>query len=312
MYDFVALDFETATTDMSSACSVGITAVSDFKPVKEFYSLIKPPNNKYDSHNIEIHGITPEMTEDSPALTELWPKISQYFSPHTPIVAHNAGFDMTVLRMSTDAEINDFVYVDSMQLVCPFCSGSHSLINSAQSLGIDLSSFNHHNSLDDSEICAAITSDCIRRSGCLTLWECLAKSDDFLVRHFSELKPYKHTSFGNHHFESVSPKEVKCTVKSVNCSSPLYGKNIVFTGELHISRKEAMQLAVNCGAVVKSSVSRKTDFLVVGTQDKFYVGDDGLSTKEEYAYKLNGEGKANIVFLNEDKFLSMINCEVCN
>ncbi|MDO5764720.1 MAG: exonuclease domain-containing protein, partial [Elusimicrobiales bacterium] len=63
--DFIAIDFETATSDMDSACSVGIAVVSNLDVVHQFYSLIQPPNNKYDPKNIEIHGISPADTENS-------------------------------------------------------------------------------------------------------------------------------------------------------------------------------------------------------------------------------------------------------
>ena len=49
---------------------------------------------------------------------------------------------------------------------------------------------------------------------------------------------------------------------------------------------------------------------VVSAQDKALVGEDGLSTKEEYAYKLNNEGKANVTFLNEEQFLQLVKGEV--
>ncbi len=42
---------------------------------------------------------------------------------------------------------------------------------------------------------------------------------------------------------------------------PLYQKAVVFTGELSIDRREAMQRAVNVGAVIKTAVSRKPIFL---------------------------------------------------
>ncbi len=89
-------------------------------------------------------------------------------------------------------------------------------------------------------------------------------------------------------------------------SSPLYQKNVVFTGELSIPRKEAMQLAVNAGAVLKTAVSGKTDFLVVGKQDISIVGDDGMSGKEEKTTALNASGKANIRVITEKQFIELV------
>ena len=80
----------------------------------------------------------------------------------------------------------------------------------------------------------------------------------------------------------------------------------MFTGELHISRAEAMQLAVDVGAKVTSSVSKKTDYVVVGKQDLALVGEDGMSTKEERAHALNSEGVANIQIIGEAEFLALI------
>lgn len=67
-----------------------------------------------------------------------------------------------------------------------------------------------------------------------------------------------------------------------------------------------MQLAVNVGAIVKTSVTSKTSYLVVGDQDLMRVGDDGLSTKHEKAIALNASGKANIQIIPESEFLKMV------
>ena len=44
---FVAIDFETATGYMESACSVGIVTVTDGIITDEYCSLIQPPENEY-------------------------------------------------------------------------------------------------------------------------------------------------------------------------------------------------------------------------------------------------------------------------
>ena len=63
---FVAIDFETATGYMESACSVGIVTVTDGIITDEYCSLIQPPENEYCRSNILVHGITPDMTESLP------------------------------------------------------------------------------------------------------------------------------------------------------------------------------------------------------------------------------------------------------
>lgn len=68
-----------------------------------------------------------------------------------------------------------------------------------------------------------------------------------------------------------------------------------------------MQQAIDVGAIIRTSVSTKTDFLVVGQQDSELVGVDGKSSKEEKAQELISSGKGKIQILNEAEFLSMLN-----
>ena len=87
---------------------------------------------------------------------------------------------------------------------------------------------------------------------------------------------------------------------------PFFMKNIVFTGDMHMSRQEAAQLATDVGGIVKTSVSSKTHYLVVGKQDLALVGQDGMSTKEEKAQALNQSGKAHIKVISEHEFLALL------
>lgn len=311
MYDFVAIDFETASSDLSSACAVGITAIKNFEIVDNFYSLIQPPRNYFDHINISIHGITPEMTTDAPTLTNLWPQISHFFDEHIPVVAHNARFDMSVLRLSTDSNIPDFIYVDSISIVSLFCEGHKDLTSCAKAMGVYPEGATHHNALSDAVLCAKIAARGIDELECKTMWEFLVKYPYVKHEVFSELRPQKMLKKkGVTRFQRIDINSITPTVDTIDEASPLYGKTIVFTGVLSMERTAAMQLAVNAGANIKSSVSSKTDYLVVGSQDKSLVGDDGMSSKEEKAHALNEAGKANVVFLTEQEFLHLTNAEV--
>ncbi len=102
--NFTSIDFETATN--YHICAVGIVCVEKGKIINEFSSLIQPPNNKYNWHNIQVHGIYPENTINAPFFDKIYPKIKQLLQGKI-IVAHNESFDRNVLKKTmTDYGIN--------------------------------------------------------------------------------------------------------------------------------------------------------------------------------------------------------------
>lgn len=70
--NFTAIDFETATGKRNSACAVGIVTVENGKIIDEFHTLIQPPDNKYNYHNIQVHGITSYETKNAPKFKEVY------------------------------------------------------------------------------------------------------------------------------------------------------------------------------------------------------------------------------------------------
>lgn len=100
--NFVALDFETANASRSSPCALGITVIANGAIATTKHWLIRPHEMRFDYFNIAIHGITPEMVRDESEFDELWPEIQPYLSQN-PVVAHNAAFDMSVLRKTLDS-----------------------------------------------------------------------------------------------------------------------------------------------------------------------------------------------------------------
>ena len=78
-------------------------------------------------------------------------------------------------------------------------------------------------------------------------------------------------------------------------TSPLAGKTIIFTGTLHkMTRQAAKARAEALGAKVGSSVSSKTDYVVVGE-------DAGSKAKQAQALGISS--------MSEDEWLAMANCE---
>ncbi len=65
---FVAIDFETATSERNSACAVGAVVFEQGSPTDTLNLLIRPPGNYYDGLNTTIHGIGPS----DPSLAGSW------------------------------------------------------------------------------------------------------------------------------------------------------------------------------------------------------------------------------------------------
>ena len=100
--DYVAIDFETANEQRSSACALGLVVVRGGTVVERASWLIRPPELRFNRCNIYVHGIRPVDVAGEPTFEQLWPAVSAYLEGNV-VVAHNASFDMGVLRGVLDA-----------------------------------------------------------------------------------------------------------------------------------------------------------------------------------------------------------------
>lgn len=86
--------------------------------------------------------------------------------------------------------------------------------------------------------------------------------------------------------------EVEDFVDNTNYDSPIAGKTVVFTGTLErLTRGEAKAKALSLGAKVAGSVSKNTDYVIVGA-------DAGSKAKKAQELGIN--------ILSEDEFISLI------
>lgn len=155
--DFVAIDFETANANRGSACSVGIVKIRNNMIVDEYYSLIRPKKLIFDSSNIQIHGITPEMVRNSDDFENIWIELEMKLKGEM-VAAHYASFDISVLKTAL-AEYN--IEYPSINYVCSWVIGkavwpdltSYRLDTLAKKVGFQ---FKHHNALEDARACAMV------------------------------------------------------------------------------------------------------------------------------------------------------------
>lgn len=310
--DFIAIDFETANENNDSACALGLVCVESLEIVKTEYYLMQPPTLVFGAKNIEIHGIRPGDVDNQPKFPEIWEKIKHYFSGDCPIAAHNASFDMSVLKCCLNTyglEIPDFPYIDSITLSnpqCPDCKRSLS----ARAEFLEISLEHHHDGLEDAAACAGIITTCAKKSGYNNFGDFLKSFGKNAAHSFADCN-YSKTFSGSPYLKSktvTKRDDSPVALAQYICGSnepehPFVGKSLVLTGELSaMSRERATQEIIACGGIVKTAVSPKTDFLVVGTQQTSLFGGNTISTKQAKANSIIEKG-GNIEILNEDEFL---------
>jgi len=150
MNTFTAIDFETAHGKRYSICQVGLVRVENGLITNELSILVQPPHNFYWDWFTDIHGITPEITRNSPTFDKIWHLVEPYIKNQS-VVAHNGmSFDFPVLAQTLgyyDMEVPEY------EKHCTYRLFGSNLASLCHQYNIPL---NHHEALSDAKACAAL------------------------------------------------------------------------------------------------------------------------------------------------------------
>lgn len=177
--DFTAIDFETANSSMASACSVGLVKVRDGQVVDRIGWFIRPPrgHDHFIDWNTRIHGITADMVTDAPSWLDQMDDLLA-FTGDDHLVAHNAGFDMGVIKaacLATGFAIPLYNYFCSLQIARnTYTLDSYKLPSVAAAAGF--ADFPHHDAVADAEACAAIIIHAAEHYGAIDVPELTARA----------------------------------------------------------------------------------------------------------------------------------------
>lgn len=300
--DFTAIDFETANSYRGSPCSVGMVKVSNGYIVDEFSTLIHPPvgYDHFDSFNTWLHGISAEMVTSAPSWRRALECIVR-FTGSEPLVCHNAGFDMSVIRYACAA---DDVSCPSVDFLCTMVLArrayrlpSYRLPFVAAECDVDFS--HHHVAVSDARCAALVAVALARKQGAQTLAE-LADSLGIRMGHMG-------AGYYSGSVRRVSGEHALIRSGAnpdADPDHPLYARVIVFTGALMSrTRQMAWDDVIKVGGIPEPSVTKRTNILVVGDINPAVLAPGMVTTgKAARAFALQNQGQ-EIEVMTEDDFL---------
>jgi DNA polymerase III epsilon subunit family exonuclease len=109
-------------------------------------------------------------------------------------------------------------------------------------------------------------------------------------------------------YKPLNAKDITTENTEFDTTHPLYGKLCVFTGALErMTRHDAMQAVVDLGGLVGNSVTKKTNYLILGNND-YNPLVKGKSSKHKKAEELKLKGH-DIEIISENVFYDLISEE---
>ncbi|HJV78600.1 MAG TPA: 3'-5' exonuclease [Paludibacter sp.] len=173
--NFTAIDFETAHAEFP--CEIGLTRVENGVIINSKSWSVKPACFPYmNPWNQRVHGISSADVASALTFEELWGELKPWFEDNY-LVAHNAAFDMRVLRSVLaryDLAIPWAEYFCSVSVSRKTWKHlpSHSLGVVSQYHNIQ---FNHHRAGDDAKACAIIALKAFEEAGATNVQQGLSK-----------------------------------------------------------------------------------------------------------------------------------------
>lgn len=279
MNEFVAIDVETANSEQSSICQIGLVKFKDGEVVDSFDMLVNPQTH-FSGMNVSIHGITEEDVKGKPIFPELHQELIEFIGNHYLI--HHTAFDRLAWYKVLEKyhlPTSEIKWIDSARVARrvwkEIRKKGYALNKLAEMLEIE---FAHHKAVEDAYACGMVINHALKEKECTI---------DELIE------------FQNLSFQKVFSEEYKID-QEVNQDGPLFGDIVVFTGALIMPRWEATLLANKLGCEMQKGVNKGTTILVVGEQDESKLAGYEKSTKHRKAESMIEKGhEMQILFEND-------------
>lgn len=292
--NYVIIDIETTglSPEWDSIIEVSAIKYENNSEISRFSSLVQPDDDEevyIDSFIEQLTGITNEMISTAPKARDIFPEFYEFLGSNL-LIGHNVNFDINFLydnftKYISKPLLNDFI--DTRRIFCRLHPElpHHRLKELAAQYNIDYSGA--HRSIVDCEI----TNSCYEK-----LKQEIANSFEDVNEFF---KSFDYVG------KQLKAADISTDQQNFDISHPLYKKVCVFTGALErMPRRQAMQIVADFGGINGDSITKKTNFLILGNTDYSANIKDGKSSKQKKAEKLKLEGY-DIEIIPENVFYTL-------
>lgn len=290
--NYIVLDLETTgyNPHFDEIIEVACIRYSGSEKIDSFHSYVQPTPYGDDSiHYVDdfitkLTGITDDMLVTAPKFKDIANELYDYLGDSV-IVGHNVNFDI------------NFLYDNFLK--CLGCEFKNDYLDTMRLSRIALPDLPHHRLKDLKEYFSIDGVQHRALNDCQITHTVLSKLLDYIQENNVDLERYLHPK----RFDLTS---LTGDVTLNDPSNPLYGKHCVFTGKLQrFVRKDAAQIVCNIGGCCDNSVTKKTNFLIIGGLDDIPLVKDGKSTKMKKAEKLILDDQ-DLKILSESTFYDLI------
>lgn len=156
----IVLDCETTGLDhkVNRVIEIGCVELFDYIPTGNEFHVYINPNQIMDQEVIDIHGITNESLIDKPLFSDIYKEFLDFIS-NSPLIAHNAKFDMDFIneemnRINQKSLTNEII--DTLEIARKLYGTGNSLDNLCRRYNVNNSIRKKHGALLDAQILSKV------------------------------------------------------------------------------------------------------------------------------------------------------------